>query len=78
MRCPGARVGGLADVIAIGKLSADQGRHYLDQTGEPTTATDAVTSGAEEYYVGGPEASGEWLGTGAAALKLSGRAPVRR
>jgi hypothetical protein len=41
-------------VVSIGKLSADQGRYYLDQAGEPTTATDAVSSGAEEYYVGGP------------------------
>jgi conjugative relaxase-like TrwC/TraI family protein len=59
-------------VVSIGKLSADQGRYYLDQAGEPTTATDAVTSGAEEYYVGGPEAAGEWLGHGAASLRLSG------
>jgi len=59
-------------VVSIGKLSADQGRYYLDQAAEPTTTADAVSSGVEEYYVGGLEAAGEWTGHGAADLRLSG------
>jgi hypothetical protein len=65
-------------VVSIGKLSANQRRYYLDQAGGPTAATHAVTSGAEEYYVGVPEAAGDWLGNGAVALRLLGTVTGRR
>jgi conjugative relaxase-like TrwC/TraI family protein len=60
-------------MVSIGKLSVGQARYYLDQAGGPVTATGALTSGVDDYYLGGPEAAGRWLGRGAGALGLNGR-----
>jgi conjugative relaxase-like TrwC/TraI family protein len=60
-------------MVSVGKLSAGQARYYLDQAGGPVTAAGALTSGVEDYYLGGPEAAGRWLGHGARALGLDGR-----
>jgi conjugative relaxase-like TrwC/TraI family protein len=60
-------------MVSVGKLSAGQARYYLDQAGGPVTAAGALTSGVEDYYLGGPEAAGRWLGRGARALGLDGR-----
>jgi conjugative relaxase-like TrwC/TraI family protein len=60
-------------MVSVGKLSAGQARYYLDQAGGPVTAAGALTSGVEDYYLGGPEAAGRWLGRGAQALGLDGR-----
>jgi conjugative relaxase-like TrwC/TraI family protein len=60
-------------MVSVGKLSAGQARYYLDQAGGPVTAGGALTSGVEDYYLGGPEAAGRWLGRGARALGLDGR-----
>jgi conjugative relaxase-like TrwC/TraI family protein len=60
-------------MVSVGKLSAGQARYYLDQAAGPVTATKALTSGVEDYYLGGPEAAGRWLGRGALALGLDGR-----
>ena len=60
-------------MVSVGKLSAGQARYYLDQAGGPVTAAGALTSGVEDYYLGGPEAAGRWLGRGAPALGLDGR-----
>jgi conjugative relaxase-like TrwC/TraI family protein len=49
-------------VLSLGKLGAGQAQYYLD----------TVAAGAEEYYVGGKEAPGQWCGTSAALLALSG------
>ena len=72
VRCPRPAVSGLAVVVSIGKLAPGQARYYLDQAGEPVSAADALASGAEDYYLGGSEAAGQWLGGGATALSLSG------
>jgi conjugative relaxase-like TrwC/TraI family protein len=60
-------------MVSIGKLSAGQARYYLDQAATPVSAAQALTSGIEDYYLGGPEAAGRWIGRGARALALEGR-----
>ena len=60
-------------MVSVGKLSAGQARYYLDQAAGPVTAAGALASGVEDYYLGGPEAAGRWLGRGAWALGLDGR-----
>jgi hypothetical protein len=42
-------------MVSVGKLSAGQAKYYLDQTAGPVTASSALTSGAEDYYLGGPK-----------------------
>jgi conjugative relaxase-like TrwC/TraI family protein len=51
-------------MLNIGKLAAGPGcgRYYVDQ----------VAQGREDYYAGEGEAPGDWLGSGAALLGLSG------
>jgi hypothetical protein len=51
-------------VLSIGKLAAGQAGYYLEQAHGPVTRAAAVSSGVEDYYLGGPEAGGEWLGVG--------------
>jgi len=48
--------------LSIGKLAAGQEVYYLQ----------AVAHGAEDYYVGGGEVPGYWIGTGASQLGLAG------
>jgi conjugative relaxase-like TrwC/TraI family protein len=51
-------------MLTIGKLAAGPaaGRYYVEQ----------VAQGLEDYYAGEGEAPGEWLGSGATPLGLSG------
>jgi hypothetical protein len=49
-------------VLSIGKLAHGQESYYLE----------TVAAGAEEYYVGGGEAPGVWLGGSAVRLGLVG------
>jgi len=60
-------------VLSIGKLATGQADYYLQQAQGRVDHTTSVASGVEDYYTGGPEAAGEWLGRGAAALGLNGR-----
>ncbi len=57
-------------MVSVGKLKAGQARYYLDQAEVQPSGAVAVASGAEDYYLGGPEAAGEWLGRGARSLGL--------
>ena len=57
-------------MVSVGKLKAGQARYYLDQAEPHPSAAAAVASGAEDYYLGGVEAAGEWCGRGAASLDL--------
>ena len=50
-------------MLSIGKLAAGQQRYYDQQ----------VAQGHDDYYSGRGEAPGEWIGSGAQALGLSGR-----
>ena len=51
-------------MLSIGKVAAGQHRYYEEQ----------VARGADDYYTGRGEAPGEWVGAGARALGLEGRA----
>jgi conjugative relaxase-like TrwC/TraI family protein len=59
-------------MVSVGKLTAAQARYYLDQVESHPSPALAVASGAEDYYVSGTEAAGDWHGRGAAELGLSG------
>ncbi len=60
-------------MLSIGKLATGQADYYLEQAQGSVTRAGAVSSGVEDYYLGGPEASGEWIGAGAEALGLTGK-----
>ena len=59
-------------MLSIGKLAAGQAKYYLDQAEVRVDVVDSVAEGAEDYYLGAPEARGEWLGSLCAALGLVG------
>src|SRR5215210_5930820 len=59
-------------VLSIGKLATGQADYYLQQAQGRVDHMTSVASGVEDYYTGGPEAAGAWLGRGAAALGLNG------
>ena len=54
-------------MLSISKLVAGQARYYLDQARGRVDVVESVGDGVEEYYAGGSEACGQWLGAGAAA-----------
>jgi conjugative relaxase-like TrwC/TraI family protein len=49
-------------VLSLGKLADGQQAYYVD----------AVARGAEEYYLGGKEAPGQWVGAASSRLGLEG------
>ncbi|MEA2283682.1 MAG: hypothetical protein QOK21_4289 [Solirubrobacteraceae bacterium] len=59
-------------MLSIGKLVAGQAKYYLDQAEGRVEAIESVGDGAEEYYLGGTEAHGSWVGAGSARLGLQG------
>jgi conjugative relaxase-like TrwC/TraI family protein len=59
-------------VLSIGKLGADQARYYLDQAQGRVDVVDSVGDGIEDYYAGGAEARGEWVGAASRELGLHG------
>jgi conjugative relaxase-like TrwC/TraI family protein len=59
-------------VLSIGKLAAGQANYYLDQAEGRVDVATSVGEGAEEYYLGGTEARGAWLGSSSARLGLTG------
>ncbi|HEX6020819.1 MAG TPA: MobF family relaxase, partial [Solirubrobacter sp.] len=60
----------MISLLSIGKLAAGQANYYLEQAEVRVDAVGSVAGGLEEYYVGGLEARGTWLGRGAARLGL--------
>src|SRR4051794_18846987 len=58
-------------MLSIGKLARGQADYYLEQAKGRVDHATSVESGAEDYYLGGPEAKGYWLGSIAAELDLS-------
>jgi conjugative relaxase-like TrwC/TraI family protein len=58
-------------MLSIGKLAAGQAGYYLDQGEGRVDVVESVGDGVEDYYAGGAEARGVWVGSGAAALDLS-------
>ena len=59
-------------MLSIGKLAAGQASYYLDQAEGRVDAVESIGEGLEEYYAGGAEARGTWVGVAAATLGLSG------
>src|SRR3954469_16067235 len=59
-------------MVSIGKLGANQAKYYLDQAEIPMSRASAVSSGVEDYYIGGREAVGRWCGRSATRLGLIG------
>ena len=59
-------------MLSIGKLGADQARYYLDQAQGRVDVVDSVGDGIEDYYAGGAEARGEWIGAASRELGLHG------
>src|SRR5919201_3683175 len=59
-------------MLSIGKLAAGQAKYYLEQAEGRVDVVDSVGEGAEEYYVGGSEARGEWVGGASAELGRGG------
>jgi hypothetical protein len=77
-----ARLGGSAawcsDVLSIGKLAVGQAGYYLEQAHGSVSRAGALHSGVEDYYLGGPEAAGVWVGGGGRALGLVGNVDAVR
>jgi conjugative relaxase-like TrwC/TraI family protein len=72
--CPPRLLDGLTPaMLSIGKLARGQADYYLEQAKGRVDHATSVESGAEDYYLGGPEAKGYWLGSIAAELDLSRR-----
>jgi hypothetical protein len=63
-------------MLSIGKLAAGQAKYYLDQAEGRVDVVESVRDGLEDYYAGGSEARGEWLGM--AALGAERASPMRR
>ena len=59
-------------MLSINKLKAGQDRYYVELSGDRVDVVESIGDGVEEYYVSGTEARGEWLGTGARQLRLTG------
>lgn len=59
-------------MLSIGKLAAGQAGYYLALAGRSVDRIASVTSGVEDYYLGGPEAAGEWTGRLARQMGLVG------
>src|SRR3954454_22144560 len=60
-------------MLSLGKLATGQAGYYLDQAQGSLSRMRSVSSGVEDYYLGGPEPAGEWMGAGAVALVLKGQ-----
>ncbi len=61
-------------MLSIGKLAPGQARYYLDQAEGRVDVVQSIGDGIEDYYAGGAEARGEWLGAAARTLGLDGPA----
>ena len=59
-------------MLSIGKLATGQASYYLAQAKRSVDRVASLTSGVEDYYLGGPEAAGEWIGLLARDLGLVG------
>ena len=59
-------------MLSLAKLAGVDQRYYLEQADRRVDHAESVSSGAEDYYLAGPEAAGEWVGGGAKTLRLKG------
>lgn len=63
-------------MLSLSKLAGADQRYYLDLAHGRVDHTASVSSGAEDYYLSGPEGAGRWTGSAARALDI--RATSRR
>src|SRR3954453_18161753 len=59
-------------MLSIGKLATGQARYYLEQAEGRIDRVTSVATGVEDYYVGGSEPDGVWIGTGGLPLGTTG------
>ena len=59
-------------MLSIGKLAAGQARYYVDQAEGRVDVVQSIGDGIEDYYAGGAEVRGVWLGAAARELGLYG------
>ena len=59
-------------MLSLAKLAGPDQRYYLDQADRRVDHTASVATGAEDYYLSGPEAAGTWTGSATGALSLGG------
>lgn len=59
-------------MLSVVKLAGTDQRYFLEQAGVRLDKVESVSSGIEDYYLSGPEASGGWTGSGARLLGLTG------
>ena len=59
-------------MLSIGKLATGQASYYLDQAQTRVDRATSVGSGVEDYYVGGTEAPGYWMGAGTQRVGAGG------
>src|SRR5215217_6082136 len=62
----------LQSVLSLAKLAGADQRYYLEQARGQVDHAHSVSSGAEDYYLSGPEAPGTWAGSAAPTLGLDG------
>src|SRR3954471_8358855 len=65
-------------MLSIGKLAVGQADYYLEQAHGAVTRAGSVRSGVEDYYLGGLEAPGAWIGSGTRPLGLQGKVDADR
>src|SRR3954454_213696 len=63
---------------SMGKLAVGQTDYSLEQAHGAVTRAVSVRSGVEDYYLGGPEAAGAWIGSGTRPLGLQGKVDADR
>jgi conjugative relaxase-like TrwC/TraI family protein len=57
-------------VLSVHNLTVGQGGYYIKCADARVDAVESIGDSVEEYYVGGPEAPGRWLGAGAQQVRL--------
>ena len=62
-------------MLSLAKLAGTDQRYFLELAGQRVDHAGSASSGAEDYYLAGPEAAGEGLGPAAGALGLGGDTP---
>jgi conjugative relaxase-like TrwC/TraI family protein len=60
-------------MLSIGKLARGQADYYLEQAKGRVDHAASLETGVDDYYLGGPEAAGYWLGAVAVELDLPRR-----
>jgi conjugative relaxase-like TrwC/TraI family protein len=60
-------------MLSLVKLAGTDRRYYLEQAQGRVDRVGGMASGAEDYFLSGPEAAGEWVGSAAPHTGVAGR-----